>query len=96
MTDQNNVELAEPLGCFQVLAERKYMPSAKGYANLRGTFHSLMLAQSFARRLLENRDYYTGYEWAQVADVVTGEMWDYDDESGEWVKSQWIAQVGAL
>lgn len=96
MNNTTEVSEVDPLGCFQVFAERKYNPGAKGYENMRGTFHSLSLAKSFALRLQADTDYYTGYSWVQVVDVNTGTVWNYNDEDGEWIASQWLSTQGAM
>lgn len=80
----------EPLGCFQVLAERKYMPSVKGYQNFRRAFDSLAMAKVYGEAMASNTDYYTGYEWVQIADVFHGRVWDFED--GQWIASQAGAQ----
>jgi len=77
----------EPLGCFQVFAERKYMADVRGYLNFRGAFDSLAAAKAHAELLAANTDYYTGYEWVQVADVFHGQVWDFDD--GVWSVNGW-------
>lgn len=96
MNNTPEVSAVEPLGCFQVFAERKYHPSAKGYENMRGTFHSLSLAKAFALRLQADTDYYTGYSWVQVVDVNTGTVWNYDEFSGGWAMSVWLSTQGAM
>jgi hypothetical protein len=81
MTEDNE---DEPRGCFQVLAERKYNLSAKGYYNFRGAFDSLKEAKAFAQKLAKDDSFYTGYAWVQVADVFHGKVWDYED--GDWTQ----------
>lgn len=80
----NQNEEDEPRGCFQVFAERKYNPGARGYDNFRKDFDSLKQAQAFAEKLFEDQDYYTGYSWVQVADVLHGRVWDF--EGGYWTQ----------
>lgn len=87
------IESDEPRGCFQVLAQRKYGPFPNGYHNFRGGFNSLAAAQAFALTLYANQDYYTGYEWVQVADVFHGEVWDFED--GQWIASSPAPDAGA-
>lgn len=82
----NNTDDGEPRGCFQVLAERKCMPSVKGYQNFRGSFDSLKAAKAFAEVLAADTDFYTGYEWVQVADVFHGTAWDLED--GTWIRTE--------
>lgn len=86
MSNSKQAPAVEPRGCFQVFALRKYMTSTAGYHNFRAAFHSLLLAKAYAARLAQDRDFYTGYEWVQVADVMSGKVWDYED--GEWSSTQ--------
>lgn len=86
-----------PRDCFQVFAERKYMPSARGYQNFRGSFDSASSAMAFAEKLFEDQSYYTGYEWVQVADVVSGQLWDFFEtgKTGhEWVTNYAESNAG--
>jgi hypothetical protein len=92
MNTPNQITAGEPRGCFQVLALRKYMSSTHGYHNFREAFHSLLLAQSYGARLAADTNFYTGYEWVQVADVQTGNVWDYED--GKWSASTVNPEVG--
>ena len=89
MNNSQQVPSDEPRGCFQVFAERKYHPSARGYQNFRGDFDSLSAAKAYAVQLFADQDYYTGYEWVQVADVFHGQVWDYVD--GGWATEHYAA-----
>ena len=93
MDNSNQVVSDEPRGCFQVLAQRKYGPFPNGYHNFRGSFHSLAAAKAFALTLYADQNYYTGYEWVQVADAVHGAVWDFED--GQWCESAPAHDAGA-
>ncbi|MDX9668727.1 hypothetical protein [Pseudomonas sp. P8_250] len=94
MNKSIQVSADEPRGCFQVLAMRKYLTNVCGYHNFRESFNSLLLAQSYGARLAADTDFYTGFEWVQVADVQTGQVWDF--EGGKWVVSSVESEVNKV
>lgn len=75
-----------PRGAFQVFAQRKYGGDGIGAQLYRGSFHSLSDAQTYAEALAQDADYYSGYEWVQVGDMMHGEVWNL--EGVEWVQVQ--------
>lgn len=89
LTPYDNVADLSPRACFQVLGERKYGGDGVGAQLYRGSFHGRDDALAYAQALYTATlpDFYTGYEWIQVVDVMTGEVWQRDEDHIGWYKT---------
>ena len=77
-------------GAFQIFAEKTCSDGKQGAQTYLGSFHSADQAMEYAACLFDSStDYYTRFNWIQVADMFHGGVWELqltDKDSAVWVE----------